>query len=252
VFLLFIVFLIQTNIKSNLCFNFTSNIKTIRAFVANYFHSQITTNHKMRSFILTILFLSIGFFLDAQSNGIVFKQAKKYGLKTAQGKILIPAIYKEIFPFSDGLALVRIDKKYGFININNQIAIPAVYDYVLAFRDGSAPVKQNKKWGYIDTKGKIMIPLQYEFAYAFSEGLAGVKKQGKYYFINTQNKIILGPYQNVQSFSEGYAGFQQNNLFGYIDKNGVVKIVPQYTMVFPFEGGKASVQKGGVKMKIGK
>ncbi len=206
---------------------------------------------KQQIFLLWIAML-ITFFCEAQTTS-VFKANKKYGLKNSStGAIIIPAMYKEVFPFTDGLALAKLDKKYGFIDAKNKMIIAPTFDYVLAFSEGVASAKKNKLWGYINTKGETFIPFTYQFAYSFSEGLAGVKKGNLYFFINKENKIVLGPYQEVASFKEGYAAFKQNGLWGYINKAGKVMIAPAFTMAFPFNKGVASVVKNGVKMDIKK
>lgn len=67
---------------------------------------------------------------------------------------VIPCEYDEVWPFSEGLAVVCVGDPY----------------------DGG-------KWGYIDKTGKEVVPCKYDWVGSFSEGLADVKLNGKWGFI---------------------------------------------------------------------
>ncbi len=51
-----------------------------------------------------------------------------WGFVDNSGKIIIPAIYEQVFCVSEDIAAVKYKGKYGFININGKIVVPFEYD----------------------------------------------------------------------------------------------------------------------------
>ena len=102
-----------------------------------------------------------------------------YGARNCKGDIVIPFLYKEMYPFSCGLSMVR-NQNYGYAYINqyNQQVIPfGKYSWCDSqFVCGYARVvkydvfEEKNKWGIIDTKGNIIIPLEYDKIWALKEG----------------------------------------------------------------------------------
>lgn len=102
-----------------------------------------------------------------------------YGARNCKGDIVIPFLYKEMYPFSCGLSMVR-NQNYGYAYINqyNQQVIPfGKYCWCDSqFVCGYARVvkydilEEKNKWGIIDTKGNIIIPLEYDKIWALKEG----------------------------------------------------------------------------------
>lgn len=102
-----------------------------------------------------------------------------YGAKNCKGDIVIPFLYKEMYPFSCGLSMVRNqDYGYGYINQYNQQVVPfGKYSWCDShFVCGYARVvkydvvEEKDKWGIIDTKGNIVISLEYDKIWAIKEG----------------------------------------------------------------------------------
>jgi hypothetical protein len=137
----------------------------------------------------------------------------------------------ELFP-------VQVGNKYGYADRGGKMAIPAKYDEASYFRDGLALIGENKAWGYIDKTGKSVIPAQYNEATTFSEGTAFAVKNGSAptAIDKTGNvKFTLTQAEQVENFSEGYAAFsvitEKGERWGFVDKEGKVKIQPKYVMV---------------------
>lgn len=96
------------------------------------------------------------------SDLIVFQKNNLFGAKYPSGRIAITPKYKEMFPFSCGLSLVRNEKyQYAYINIAEKQIVPfGTYIWCDAqFICGYARVKlmDNIHWGVIDTLGQIAI-----------------------------------------------------------------------------------------------
>lgn len=103
----------------------------------------------------------------------------KWGFISNDFNYKINPIYEAAFPFSDGLAKVKINGKYGFINSQGNFIIPNIYDDARSFKHGYAQVATicdylatsipsfeyrhtgdkslGMKWTLIDKKGEIIL-----------------------------------------------------------------------------------------------
>lgn len=113
-------------------------------------------------------------------SGLVFEQVKfskrgKYGLKSRDNKIIIPAEYDDIFYIKEGLACAEKDGKYGYLNDQNEIVIPFNYDFALSFNDGYAVVALGNKITYIDKQANLYSEIKCEKATSFHDGKAFIK-----------------------------------------------------------------------------
>lgn len=130
------------------------------------------------------------------------------------GKIAIPAIYNEAFPFEDGLASIKLDDKYGFINYLGVEVIEPIYEYTdMYFRGGLCLAKKDGKFGYIDIDGKVKIDFKFNFATEFlvSDIYGGkerfyaiIKEETRYGIIDIDGNYIIEPiYEELrQTFFE--------------------------------------------------
>jgi hypothetical protein len=86
----------------------------------------------------------------------------KYGFINTQGKLMIPAMYNEVGPFQEGLAVVSKDDKFGIIDKKNQMLVDFQYDEILEFVQNRAIVRKGEKYGVIDRLGKLIFPLVFD------------------------------------------------------------------------------------------
>jgi len=164
-------------------------------------------------------------------------------LSSCTGKGGIPEV--KLIPVKSGDEFEYIDKE-GKIVINPQ------FEEASVFRNGIALVKtsgKDAKWGFIDEKGSYVINAKYKSATVFNEGLAWVVvENGAPTAINEKGeiKITLQNAKEVRLFSEGLAAFSTvdkagKTKWGFIDKNGHVKINPQFDQVSRFSESKCAV-----------
>lgn len=219
--------------------------------------------------------------------------------------------YQQIGYFSEGLAVVReMDDSWGYINTNGEKIIPSSnvkYDYACPFSDGLALVKIDKKrsinyitnkqkYCYIDKNGNEVIKCQYKNIQSLSNGLFLVKSlytpifsfdlkllyNYKYEYRNLNNKIVFTyigmdakgftkdglarvlsnnslwgyingkgretikcQYLDAKDFSEGLAAVRGYDLWGYIDKNGTIVIDFKYEEAYSFGSELARVRENG-------
>lgn len=179
--------------------------------------------------------------------------------------IWLEKTYENIDPFSEGLALVRLNSKYGFIDKTGKEVIPLKYDNAFDFSEGLALVWLNEKCGYIDKTGKEVIPIKYDWCGSFSEDLALVVLDDKWGYIDKTGKEII-PLRNDYNcsrvygfFAEGFTMIKTDNhskeKWGYMDKTGKNITPIKYDSADYFHEGLAKVEinkKRGYIDKTGK
>jgi hypothetical protein len=129
-------------------------------------------------------------------NTVVFAQLtpfcsegnNKYGYKNAEGEEAVAPQYDLAYPFSEGMAAVRLAGKYGYLDENGNEVVTPKYDFTWRFIGGYAAVKLGEKYGFIDKTGKEVVPPVYDEANNYHgnccyKGLAHVKVNGKWKLI---------------------------------------------------------------------
>lgn len=146
------------------------------------------------------------------SEGLAAVQRDKdgeMGYINKKGRVVIPLVYDDAFPFSEGLGLVKKDGRYGFVDLEGEVIEPR-YLRAGSFSEGLAVVKaENGDWGYINRNGDWVIEPQYDRAWGFSEGIAHVlittdrRRRAEYKYINTKGEEVSGR-QYERNSSEGF------------------------------------------------
>ncbi len=105
-------------------------------------------------------------------------------------KVVIPAMYDEVFCFKEGLASVELEGKCGYIDPENNVVIPFEYEIAMSFSEGLAMVVKTDKCGYINKQNEVVIPFLYDAATPFEEGEAKVKKDGRWATVYPDGKLV--------------------------------------------------------------
>ena len=153
---------------------------------------------------------------------------------------------------------VKSGNEFEYIDSEGKIIINPQFSEATVFRNGLALVRtagDEQKWGYITVDGKYAINATYKVATVFSEDLAWVVvENGAPTAINKKGevKITLQNAQSVRNFKEGLAAFSLidsiGTKWGFIDKEGKVKINPQFNSAGNFSDGKCAVQNSDGKV----
>ncbi len=177
----------------------------------------------------------------------VVRIGDNYGYIDRTGKMVIEPKYYSVGCFKDGIAVVRVGDKYGYINKEGKYLTEINYDeYQDFFSDGLAVVRRNNKYGYIDTLGQQVIEPQYDMGSNFSEGLVVVRNGDKYGYINKAGEpIVAFEYEDAGIFSEGLAAVKRDGKYGYINEIAEVVIPFVYDQAHSFSEGLATVKKDG-------
>lgn len=202
---------------------------------------------KTKLLIISILagFLSsCGFFGgDAPSLTLIpYKSADKWGYIDREGKILINPQFNTANVFVDGIALVaNAESKYGYIGVDGKYKINPTYKSATFFSEGLAcVVPENGKPQFIDESGNVKFTVnEGKWCGIFKDGLARVvsetKDGNKYGYLDKEGKMkINAQFDAAMPFSEGLAAVASKNKetgetkWGYIDDKGSIVISYQF------------------------
>ncbi len=203
--------------------------------------------------------------LECNRDYIKVKEDEKFGIKTIDGKQVIPAVYDQVQLPGDGRIMVMKDGMVGYTDLKGNLVIPMIYVYYDAgdedetgevdygFNEGLARVMNGEKFGYIDVNGKTVIPFKYSWTEGFQNGKAAVgifNADGEYvtFKIDKTGKRLAEPAEYTeQDLKEGLSPFLIENAWewGYKDtKTGKVRIPAKFNGASRFYNGYALVRIG--------
>jgi len=196
---------------------------------------------------------------------IPVKSGKNYQYIDREGNIIINPQFKEATVFSDGMALIKTsgdEPKFGYIKEDGKISL-SNYKEATIFSEGLAwVVSENAAPVAINSSGEIKATLQdAQNVRTFSEGLSAFSivkdNEQKWGFVNKEGMVIINPqFSKVGDFSNGRCAVKnEDGEYGYIDKKGKIIINHQFTQASPFHNNKAIVSsdsKAGLIDEAGK
>jgi hypothetical protein len=185
-----------------------------------------------------------------------FYDGSRMGIKTAEGKIIIPAQYDFVSVISDELFSVQSGSRVAYLDKNGNTFLPFddKYESYGNFTEGLARVRKNERWGYINKENDEVIPLQFHYADEFSNERAIVRNElGLNGAIDKKGNIIIKfKFKQLEKFENGYAKFGDMGTWGVINKEGSVIIEQQYSSIKILDDDKFIVQlKEGDNYKEG-
>lgn len=206
----------------------------------------------------------------------------RYGVINTKGDVITDHHYRYIYPFSEGLAAVKLKDKYGYINMQGKLIIPADYSRTSPFVEGKAAVQKEGVCGYINRFGKVVVDFKYSKCLEFSSGKAvvykGYRKAGlvnqqgqqviqpslnrlldfeegrglmrdanyRFYYITEDADLYDGYYEEASGFQNGVAVVRVGDKWGIINKKGIKVIPPKYDKIEPFNNGLAEIKIKGL------
>jgi hypothetical protein len=194
------------------------------------------------------------------------RSGRNWGFIDTKGNWVIKAKYKNVEPFSEGLAAVNGHIKdfdfpfhlpnIDYIDKNGATIIRLPEDVYKGdpFSEGMAVVSTyGGQFGYIDRTGKLTIPYRFEAAGPFREGLAAVVFPGRCYVESRDGlprSLSAGGLDDHLIHSDEYAAYADGKGIpasitercgeGFIDKTG--KIVFHFQGARDFSEGFAAVE----------
>lgn len=176
---------------------------------------------------------------DAQGN---------WGFGDLAGRPLLPAAWRWIGEFSEGLAPVSPDSlRIGFVNPAGTMVIPPRYQGVGRFSEGLCTAIEADLGGYIDRAGEWVITPRYSWSGDFRTGLAPASLDGRSVgFIDSTGAFVIAPeIQLAGEFSEGLAPVLREGRAGYLGRDGRLAIPCRFEAGTGFSEGLAAVRLDG-------
>src|SRR5687767_4942911 len=99
-----------------------------------------------------------------------FYEGNKMGIKTANGHIIIPAVYDFVALLSNDLFTITEGNYTAYFDAAGNEVLPFSnkYESYGSFTEGLARVMRHEKWGFINKSGEEVIPLQFHYTDEFS------------------------------------------------------------------------------------
>jgi len=215
-----------------------------------------------------------------------------YGIADSKGREIVHCVFDSIATPMDGLIAVKFKGKYGIIDVNENWRI-APQDFPLQTINRNVYLQRQPDNAFIKTFSgeiKYFSPYQLKFneqdfvetlpngiektvgydgviihrvdppesteeVFRESEGFRGMRKNGRYGFVDKDGKLrIANRYDSIGEFHEGMAPVKLIGRWGFVDVNDRVAINPNYDNASTFSGGTAIVsrnKKFGVIDKVG-
>ncbi len=202
-----------------------------------------------------------GFTSVAVGDGEYIVAEKSAGgvLVDKSGKEISGYRYSNLGDLSEGLMAAKENSSgyYGFINEKGEWVIKPTYYYeVKNFSGGLAPVKTSSYggWKIINKEGKLVWGgAEYTDANAATEGLMLLKiKTGsysseyKFFDLNGTEKLDMKEYSFVFPFYDGLASVEKNYKWGFVDKTGKLVIDCKFSTTGNFSNGLAWVKENNL------
>ncbi len=175
-----------------------------------------------------------------------YMSRERYGFMNLNGVSVMDAMFDQVAPFHEGLAIVAMNGKYGAINKRGELQIPIKFDAMQDFIRGMALVELDGKMGMVHRNGRFVLECEYMDLGIFSDGLAFASKKGDYGYLGVNRKWrIKEQFDEAYDFSSGTATIELNGKMGTIDIYGTYLIQPVYETMKPFGDSLYIFEKNG-------
>ncbi|GEM_PF-6244599 len=184
---------------------------------------------------------------------------KKWGYIDAKGTMVIDAVYRDAYEFSEGLAVVCVGPKRGYVDAKGVLVIEPQYSDAAPFANGTAVVERKEgklhALRVIDREGKTVVEVEQTKDLEARDGGEGfllvrerVNDEWRRYFVGRDGKRVEGEWVSADPFSEGLAAatfFRPESLSAkkdqksYIGPDGKVVLEGTWSRADPFSEGLA-------------
>ena len=164
---------------------------------------------------------------------IAVEQDGKWGFCDADENMVVPYLYDEVKPFSEGIAAVCIDNLWGCINQRGDVVLPCKYDAVGPCKENRIAVKWQNRYGYYNALGEREIDFLYGAVTDFCNGYAVV----------SSGDFTGCTWNSYWKIGSGISQSYNNNMFGLIDLWGNAVTNEAYIYISDVHDGTAICQR---------
>lgn len=150
-------------------------------------------------------------------------------------------VWEDFCDFSNGVAAVKADGRWALITageIGNVEEFPytavAINDSGYCVENGLAVVADESGYYVLDTESrKPVFEDRFEELKAFNSGQPIAYRKGqKWGFVYSDGRIMTeAMYEDARSYVNGYAAVKQNGQWGFVDRNNLMVVEPQFAEV---------------------
>ena len=173
--------------------------------------------------------LSGNFIVSVKKDKEDIYSPKLYGLVSADGKVLLSAIYDEILPTDKSnfkTYIVSKDGNFGIADLTGKFLVSPIYSGIDAFGD-LLLTSGAHKYGLMDKTGKILAPLKFDKILRRDDVLI-VSANQKYGIIGNDGKIIRPLIYSFLDADNGFFKISMGAKMGIADKDFKEVIPMQY------------------------
>ena len=164
----------------------------------------------------------------------LYNGEKWYFYNTSHEKVF--GDYEEVSAIGNGIAAVKHNGNWHLVDrtgtdlTGKSYAVVAMDDKRVVFRNDRLFVSDGTKYQMITSTGEIVGNDSYEDVCIFNDATyAAVKVGGKWGFVDKNGSMKIKPqYEKARSFANGMAAVMVNGLWGFINANGEMVIEPQF------------------------
>lgn len=115
------------------------------------------------------------------------------GLMNPAGDIIVPAVFDQVAPLCESLAVARRNGKAGYVDARGATVIPFIFEDAADCCQNVLLVKTAGLWGAIDRDGKELIPPRYE-ALAHDAGNDAIRAtlNGRHAYLSLTGELLIG------------------------------------------------------------
>ncbi len=180
-----------------------------------------------------------------QQNRLV-KSKGYFGIIDSNGKEFVHCVFDSIANQINGLIAVKFKGKYGIINTNEDWVV-TLQDYPIRLINENVYLQMQPRNQFVKTfDGSIKYftpyPLRFE-KNNFIETLPnGIEKTISYEGLITQRTKAPENTEEVFHESEGYIGIKKDGRYGFVDRNGNLRVANRYDSIGEFHEGLAPIK----------
>lgn len=251
---------------------YESSLDTLNQLTLKRFKSKYPNYPYQKELLRDIAYLD--------STYLPITEGEKFGFMNTAGEIMIPSVYDQVSPYSEGLAVVAKNGKYGVIDKYNKVKIPFKFDAISDFMNGRAIVERDglqgmihrngsfvfeckfddmgtlsdgliyvsdgEKFGYYDATGFQRIPMKFSDAYDFYNGQAKVEVDGLEAIIDIYGVYVVPPaFEQIRSYSDSLYVYEEDGYFGFSNRLGKSVVDPVYDRIGELHSGFAIASVDG-------
>lgn len=185
-----------------------------------------------------------GYIYQESEREEIYNEHGLWGLKTAEGEILLPPQFDEFYEFSEqDIAVVMKAQKYGYVHRSGDVIAPPEWDNAYDFDYSNlAIIQRDGLLGLINLSGKVVAEPIYETLNKFGyHGHYIAQKNGNWGILAEDAKVIINfKYDKIELLHEDVVMLQKGGFYSLTEDGEqfelIVRKSPHQGFAWAFKG----------------